>query len=147
MLWKLTRIIHVKMIIRLVMITGLVQKKRKKSEISITRLLLIPAPMASLTSPFCPLSQKHSCIQRPQPWFITKRTKHDHLRITHAAQSSNGRQRAPPGVDTRIHWENEDEGWIGATKSKSAKEQLKTDEDLDKKLSDLLNSSSDSHYQ
>ena len=24
-----------------------------------------------------------------------------------------GRQRAPPGIDTIIHWENEDEGWVG----------------------------------
>lgn len=104
--------------------------------------------MASLTSPFCPLPQKHSYIQRPQPRIITnQRTKNDHLRIIYAAQSSNERQRAPPGVDTRIHWENEDEGWIGTAKSKSAEEQPKIDEDLDKKFADLLNSSSDSHYQ
>lgn len=114
-----------------------------------TRLLThLPIPMASLTPSFCPLPQKHSYIQRPQSRFVTnQKTKNDHLRIIHAAQSSNNRQRAPPGVDTRIHWENEDEGWIGTTKSKSAEEQLKTDEDLDKKFSDLLNSSSDSHYQ
>lgn len=114
-----------------------------------TRLLtVLPIPMASLTSPFCPLPQKHSYVPRPQPRFIiNQRSKNEHLRIIHAAQSSNNRQRAPQGVDTRIHWENDDEGWIGTTKSKSAEEQLKTDQDLDKKFSDLLNSSSDSHYQ
>ncbi|XP_019164284.1 PREDICTED: NAD(P)H-quinone oxidoreductase subunit T, chloroplastic [Ipomoea nil] len=61
------------------------------------------------------------------------------------------RQTAPPGVDTRIHWENEDEGWIGGSSSSSStqEQQLKADENelLGDKFSELLNSSTDSHYQ
>ncbi|KAJ6764065.1 putative proteinD(P)H-QUINONE OXIDOREDUCTASE SUBUNIT T CHLOROPLASTIC [Salix purpurea] len=59
-------------------------------------------------------------------------------------------QRAPPGVDTRIHWDNDDEGWVGGRSTDS--EQTKQAEDeqknmLGKKFADLLNDSSDSHYQ
>lgn len=63
------------------------------------------------------------------------------------------RQRAPPGVDTRIHWENEDEGWIGeTTSSSSSSSSIPGDEEqrknfLGEKFSDLLDHSPDSHYQ
>ncbi|OMO71955.1 hypothetical protein COLO4_27894 [Corchorus olitorius] len=69
-----------------------------------------------------------------------------------ATQGPSKPQRAPPGVDTRIHWENEDEGWIGG-KSKSQQTKEKMDEEeqqknlLGEKFADLLNDSSDSHYQ
>ncbi|KAK2658483.1 hypothetical protein Ddye_005016 [Dipteronia dyeriana] len=60
------------------------------------------------------------------------------------------RQRAAPGVDTRIHWENQDEGWIGGSSGNSQKK-LNPEEDhknlLGHNFSDLLNDSSDSHYQ
>ncbi|KAJ8763542.1 hypothetical protein K2173_002425 [Erythroxylum novogranatense] len=32
-----------------------------------------------------------------------------------ASQEPTKRQRAPPGVDTRIHWDNPEEGWIGGS--------------------------------
>ncbi|XP_051141970.1 NAD(P)H-quinone oxidoreductase subunit T, chloroplastic [Andrographis paniculata] len=65
-----------------------------------------------------------------------------------AVQGSGGRQRAPPGVDTRIHWENEDEGWIGGDTSRATQEQSKEEEDLlGNKFAELINSSSDSYYQ
>lgn len=68
------------------------------------------------------------------------------------AQTSEGPQRPPPGVDTRIHWENEDEGWIGGSsnKSRSAEDKFKPEEQQDllgEKFSELLNNSTDSHYQ
>lgn len=61
-------------------------------------------------------------------------------------------QRPPPGVDTRIHWDNEDEGWIGeSSNSRQTKEKLNPEEEqkslLGEKFADLLNDSSDSHYQ
>ncbi|XP_052189632.1 NAD(P)H-quinone oxidoreductase subunit T, chloroplastic [Diospyros lotus] len=79
------------------------------------------------------------------------------LRVFAAQEPAGKRQRAPPpGVDTRIHWDNEDEGWIGGghsnSNSSSTQEPLKPEEDrqknnpLGEKFSDLLNSS-DSHYQ
>ncbi|KAI3449534.1 hypothetical protein Pfo_006199 [Paulownia fortunei] len=78
---------------------------------------------------------------------IRKISHHGCFRVL-AVQGSSGKQRAPPGVDTRIHWENEDEGWIGGSSSGSTQEQVKEeDELLGEKFSDLLNSSSDSYYQ
>ncbi|XP_057782394.1 NAD(P)H-quinone oxidoreductase subunit T, chloroplastic [Salvia miltiorrhiza] len=63
-------------------------------------------------------------------------------------QAAIKRQQAPPGVDTRIHWESDDEGWIGGSSSSSTKEQAKEeDRSLGEKFSELLNSSSDSYYQ
>ncbi|XP_057502811.1 NAD(P)H-quinone oxidoreductase subunit T, chloroplastic [Actinidia eriantha] len=83
----------------------------------------------------------------------TKISRHSSsLRVFAAAEE---RPRRPPlGVDTRIHWESEEEGWIGGrSNSQSAQEgQFQAQEDhknrfLGEKFSDLLNSSSDSHYQ
>lgn len=80
------------------------------------------------------------------------------LRVVASSSSSEGAgkgkrpPRAPPGVDTRIHWESQDEGWIGGG-SGSQQTQQKFDEEeeqknlLGNKFADLLNNSSDSHYQ
>lgn len=82
---------------------------------------------------------------------ITKISHHGHsgFRVLAVEGSSGGqKQRAPPGVDTRIHWENEDEGWIGGSSSGSTQEKVKDEDDLiGEKFSELLNSSSDSYYQ
>ncbi|CAI9761448.1 unnamed protein product [Fraxinus pennsylvanica] len=76
-----------------------------------------------------------------------RRNRHGNFRV-YAVQGSNSRQKAPPGVDTRIHWENENEGWLGESDSQSTTQQFKDEENLlREKFSDLLNSSSDSHYQ
>ena len=66
-----------------------------------------------------------------------------------AAQTSEGPKKAPPGVDTRIHWENEDEGWIGGgSKSQQPKQEENQQKDiLGDKFSELLKNSTDSHYQ
>ncbi|KAL3644804.1 hypothetical protein CASFOL_009984 [Castilleja foliolosa] len=78
---------------------------------------------------------------------ITKINRHAPFRVL-ATQGSGSRQRAPPDVDTRIHWESEDEGWIGGKSSGSTREQVKDEDELmGEKISDLLNSSSDSYYQ
>ncbi|KAA8538661.1 hypothetical protein F0562_028269 [Nyssa sinensis] len=82
----------------------------------------------------------------------TRRANRSNLRVF-AEQGSVRPQRAPPGVDTRIHWENEDEGWIGGTTTTSqpTQEQLQAEEEQKnlwgEKFSDLLNNSTDSHYQ
>ncbi|KAL5559347.1 hypothetical protein UlMin_035558 [Ulmus minor] len=75
-----------------------------------------------------------------------------HVRFQVCATTSEGqskREGAPPGVDTRIHWENEDEGWIGGSSSNWQQSQPREDEKnlLGDKFSDLLNDSINSHYQ
>uniref|UniRef100_A0A0F7GZU9 Chaperone DnaJ-domain superfamily protein n=1 Tax=Pelargonium transvaalense TaxID=158603 RepID=A0A0F7GZU9_9ROSI len=67
-----------------------------------------------------------------------------------AAQGPSG-----PDVDTRIHWENDEEGWIGGESggSSEAGGQNRFSEEEEKKsmlgerFAELLNESSDSHYQ
>lgn len=67
-----------------------------------------------------------------------------------AKEEPRKRPTAPPGVDTRIHWDNPDEGWIGGSTSGSQK--TKTDEKEPKDIfgeefADLLDDASDSYYQ
>lgn len=64
-------------------------------------------------------------------------------------QQQGKRVGAPPKGDTRIHWENDDEGWIGGrAATDSRRETVEDPEDLlARKFSDLLKNSDDSHYQ
>lgn len=67
------------------------------------------------------------------------------LRASQTSEGPRDRQRAPPGVDTRIHWDNEDEGWIGGTTSNTR--QSKAEDVLGQNFADLLSDSSGSHYE
>ncbi|XP_059630937.1 NAD(P)H-quinone oxidoreductase subunit T, chloroplastic [Cornus florida] len=116
--------------------------------------------MASTTAPQASFSllltgQKGKHHYKKDQWPVTKKERNTGFQVF-AVQDSDRRQKAPqPGVDTRIHWESEDEGWIGgssssSSSSKSTQEQLKAEEEQDflgEKFSELLNNSSDSHYQ
>uniref|UniRef100_A0A0F7H154 Chaperone DnaJ-domain superfamily protein n=1 Tax=Hypseocharis bilobata TaxID=253189 RepID=A0A0F7H154_9ROSI len=72
------------------------------------------------------------------------------------SQPAGAGQKAPPDMDTRIHWDNEDEGWLGGgsgdSSSSQTEQQTFNEEEakkslLGEKFADLLNESSDSHYQ
>ncbi|KAL5727124.1 hypothetical protein ACHQM5_000354 [Ranunculus cassubicifolius] len=66
-----------------------------------------------------------------------------------ATESGDSAQsgRAPPGVDTRIHWDNPDEGWIGeSSNSQSDRKKVLEEEQLGGKFADLINSTN-SYYQ
>ncbi|CAK7344881.1 unnamed protein product [Dovyalis caffra] len=117
--------------------------------------------MASTTAPQASYSlllktQNDSRHQREKYLFMRKgkscRTgNRGSASVVYAAQEGPGkRQRAPPGVDTRIHWENEDEGWVGGSSTSSQQREQAEDEQKDllgKKFADLLDDSYDSHYQ
>lgn len=111
--------------------------------------------MASATAPPAPftfLSRNRSNNEHRTDgrWLKTnQRRRRVGLQVYATQEDPRRRQRAPPGVDTRIHWENEDEGWVGESKSQSTQERINKDEKnlLDEKFSDLLNSSANSHYQ
>ncbi|KAL7112656.1 hypothetical protein ACP275_04G016300 [Erythranthe tilingii] len=102
------------------------------------------APTATSSSSFS-LPLRTQSI-KPNPHLTKRRiTRISHFRVRAVQGGSTGPQRAPPGFDTRIHWENDDEGWIGG---KTSQEKVKDESDFTgDKFSDLLNSSSDSHYQ
>ncbi|KAJ1392787.1 DnaJ domain containing protein [Sesbania bispinosa] len=63
----------------------------------------------------------------------------------HASQEPRRPQRAPPGVDTRIHWDNEDEGWVGGSGKQQQEE--KPNNLLGENFADLLTNFSGSHYE
>ncbi|XP_047978090.1 NAD(P)H-quinone oxidoreductase subunit T, chloroplastic [Salvia hispanica] len=108
------------------------------------------APTATPPASF-PLSPTNRITKSRIPHATQRGTRHVR-RCTFRVQavqgptpSSEKRRQAPPGVDTRIHWESEDEGWIGGS---SSQEQPKDEDDLlGEKFSELLNSSTDSYYQ
>nr|XP_043634043.1 NAD(P)H-quinone oxidoreductase subunit T, chloroplastic [Erigeron canadensis] len=68
----------------------------------------------------------------------------------YASEGGKAKQRTPQEVDTRIHWENEDDGWVGgssASTTQSVEEEEQQNDFLGEKFSQLLNNSTDSHYQ
>ncbi|KAM7266585.1 hypothetical protein ACFE04_004482 [Oxalis oulophora] len=82
----------------------------------------------------------------------TRRNHGRSLRVfaeTTQEPAGSSRGKPGPGEDTRIHWENEDEGWVGGSNTtKQSQEQAGEPTNLwGDKFSDLLNESSDSHYQ
>ncbi|XP_010435793.1 PREDICTED: NAD(P)H-quinone oxidoreductase subunit T, chloroplastic-like [Camelina sativa] len=66
----------------------------------------------------------------------------------YASQDPTKPPKPSPGVDTRIHWESPDEGWIGggSNQTKSVEED-KTNLFSDEKFAELIKDSFDSHYQ
>lgn len=61
---------------------------------------------------------------------------------TFQVQASRSR-RPPPGVDTRIHWDNQDEGWIGGTNNTNTNTNTKPNTNFP----DFLVTSLGSHYE
>ncbi|XVF85821.1 hypothetical protein PTKIN_Ptkin17bG0148400 [Pterospermum kingtungense] len=114
------------------------------------------ASATALQAPYSPLL-KPQHITHPLQGFRaattrarTNGTDYSSRRVrVFATQGPSKPRRAPPGVDTRIHWDNEDEGWIGGpSNSQQTKEKLDEEENLlGDKFADLLDDSSDSHYQ
>ncbi|XP_021911350.1 NAD(P)H-quinone oxidoreductase subunit T, chloroplastic [Carica papaya] len=114
--------------------------------------------MASTTSPQPPYSHllfprtlNHRSHLRESTEVLLQRSNRRSSRVTASTQQEpTRRQRAQPGVDTRIHWENPDEGWIGGPAGTTQKRLNSEEEEknlLGQNFSDLLNESSDSHYQ
>ncbi|CAN8308089.1 unnamed protein product [Cochlearia groenlandica] len=102
---------------------------------------------------------KPSCILLPkfqngtQLKFVLRgfksKTSRRYMRV-HATQESSSppKPSSQPGVDTRIHWENPDEGWIGggSDPTKSVNDD-KNNIFNDDKFAELIKDSFDSHYQ
>ncbi|KAL0909886.1 hypothetical protein M5K25_020796 [Dendrobium thyrsiflorum] len=50
-------------------------------------------------------------------------------------------------VDTRIHWSNQEDGWIGTKKSPSQTDKSEKKAPFDGRFADLINQATASHYQ
>ncbi|KAL4389958.1 hypothetical protein HN51_010891 [Arachis hypogaea] len=67
-----------------------------------------------------------------------------------ASKGPGNKRRAPPspGVDTRIHWQNENEGWVGGSNKQQSTADNKNPKNLlGESFADLLSASSGSHYE
>ncbi|XP_047315758.1 NAD(P)H-quinone oxidoreductase subunit T, chloroplastic [Impatiens glandulifera] len=117
------------------------------------------AAPCSQTSYTHPLKLRDRNKQLFRPPVLLGRTQKE-KKVTAAAAAAGGKESGPgpntrpqPGVDTRIHWENDEEGWIGGSnRAKSSdQEQGKSSDPFDllgeKNFSELLSNYSDSHYQ
>lgn len=130
----------------------LTTEKHHKSELDFPLMASTTAFQASYSPLLKPQNRTHllqgfRAATRRAPNYKTR------VRVSATqAPSPSQPRRAPPGVDTRIHWDNEDEGWVGGpSNSQQTKEKLNEEEQqknlLGDKFADLLNDSSDSHYQ
>ncbi|KAK1403685.1 NAD(P)H-quinone oxidoreductase subunit T, chloroplastic [Heracleum sosnowskyi] len=110
-------------------------------------------PAAPLQYSFSPLGRGHTVTSDRlllQPLLTRSLSSNRRCFRVFATETTSGQHKAEPGEDTRIHWENEDEGWIGGSYSKTRKKlqpEEKKQDLLDDNFSELLNSSTDSHYQ
>ncbi|KAK4256242.1 hypothetical protein QN277_009132 [Acacia crassicarpa] len=91
------------------------------------------------------LSRNHRSTRFSSLQSSTSRSLLLRVRASQTSEEPRERQKAPPGVDTRIHWDNEDEGWIGGTTSNS--KQSKPEDVLGQNFADLLSDFSGSHYE
>ncbi|KAK1323507.1 hypothetical protein QJS10_CPA02g00726 [Acorus calamus] len=98
-----------------------------------------PLPLPFQTrKPSKPTAVKNQC----------KCTSNSSSEFSSTEQPPPRRQRAPPGVDTRIHWSDPDEGWIGGKSSNEPETHKSSDDVFGGRFADLLkNSSTSSHYQ
>ncbi|XP_065880588.1 NAD(P)H-quinone oxidoreductase subunit T, chloroplastic [Euphorbia lathyris] len=113
--------------------------------------------MASTTATQAPYSLIVSTKKNSSSLFIRKqqrltrtKKKNSRWRFGVLATSEKRKRAAPaPGVDTRIHWDDPDEGWVGVgdTNSNSQQQKERNNPNLGHNFADLLNEASGSHYQ
>ncbi|KAF1001887.1 hypothetical protein AG4045_010968 [Apium graveolens] len=79
-------------------------------------------PAAPLQYSFCSLSRAQTVTSDRllllQPILIRSVSSNRRCLRVFATETTSGKQKAQPGEDTRIHWESEDEGWIGGSYKK-----------------------------
>ncbi|KAH7680913.1 Molecular chaperone (DnaJ superfamily) domain-containing protein [Dioscorea alata] len=103
-------------------------------------------PSPSFSSSLPPL-KTHTNSSKPK-----KPHRHLQLFVASSSPTSEPSPKQPkrtPRVDTRIHWDNQEEGWLGK-KSKPQnpkKPQTQTKQYLSEHFADLINNSSATHYQ
>ncbi|XP_020208502.1 NAD(P)H-quinone oxidoreductase subunit T, chloroplastic [Cajanus cajan] len=105
---------------------------------------MICSPMASTAAPPQLLMSNLMFGNHTYPQAKFLRTASTNGLQVHASRRP---QRPPPGVDTRIHWDNEDEGWVGDKGTKQKQQQQTDNNMLADDFPDLLTTSLGSHYE
>lgn len=106
---------------------------------------LMAASTAS-SSPLTAFLHRHDARGRGRARFVVAASTADAEPSPEATAASST---AGPGkkktVDTRIHWSDPDEGWVGGKANKEG--DGRKDEPLGRRFADLINNPSESHYQ
>lgn len=98
------------------------------------------SPMATAASPsLSPVIVRGRKYKNPVLWRM-------HVRASDSSGGSSTGEKRKRRVDTRIHWSNPDEGWIGG-KTTPKTENEKKDEILRGRFAELIDKSAASHYQ
>ncbi|KAL6658662.1 hypothetical protein ACP70R_004248 [Stipagrostis hirtigluma subsp. patula] len=97
-----------------------------------------------------------STASRPLAPFLNRhQPRRRHVKVVVAAASTPDAEPAPAAgqgrkktVDTRIHWSDPDEGWVGGKAKKEGDDGgRRKNEPLGASFADLINNPSESHYQ
>ncbi|KAL6868349.1 hypothetical protein ACP4OV_015194 [Aristida adscensionis] len=98
---------------------------------------------STASSPFAPFLLCRRMPRRRQVKVVAAAGTPD---AEQAAAAGQGRKKT---VDTRIHWSDPDEGWVGgnASKDDGSRSSSKKKEPLGGRFADLINNPSESHYQ
>lgn len=108
--------------------------------------------MASYLSNFLPTPKIHGQkMQTKKPNNIMICTMRPSASNNTSDEQRFGRKKEdPPIEDTRIHWDNQDDGWMGGNSHQqenvNEKKKKKTD-NFGERFADLINASATSHYQ
>ncbi|KQJ88947.1 NAD(P)H-quinone oxidoreductase subunit T, chloroplastic [Brachypodium distachyon] len=102
------------------------------------------AASSTASRPFTPFLHRHQGRGRCRTRLVVVAAS------TPDAEAPSPEAAAAPGkkktVDTRIHWSNPDEGWIGGKDIKEGESGSKN-EPLGRRFADLINDPAESHYQ
>ena len=107
-------------------------------------------PLAPLPPSRVPVSSSQHAIVFQHSYPNTNRSSRNFLNLRCGYQRKDWNPN--PEVDTRIHWDSPDEGWISSSSSSSSSPfspstSSKSSSALDDIVSDLVSQASDSHYE
>ncbi|XP_044374001.1 NAD(P)H-quinone oxidoreductase subunit T, chloroplastic [Triticum aestivum] len=108
---------------------------------------LMAASTAS-SSPLTAFLHRHDARSQRRARFVVAASTADaepSPEATAAAASSTAGPGKKKTVDTRIHWSDPDEGWVGGKAKKEG--DGRKDEPMGRRFADLINNPSESHYQ
>jgi len=99
---------------------------------------------ATASRPLTPLHRHQPRSQRRASAIVVAAASTPDAEPTAAAGAGQEKKKT---VDTRIHWSDPDEGWIGGKAKKDGAGGRSKNEPLGGRFADLISAASESHYQ
>ncbi|KAE8783860.1 NAD(P)H-quinone oxidoreductase subunit T, chloroplastic [Hordeum vulgare] len=100
------------------------------------------AASTASSSPLTPFLRRHDARSRRRARFVVAASTADAEPSPEATAAGPGKKKT---VDTRIHWSDPDEGWVGGKAKKEG--DGRKEKPLGRSFADLINNPSESHYQ